>query len=303
MKPNRIFVCALVCSLLVNYLVSCKKTEVDPGTPASIIPDTASSLQAGVSVTGNVVMPVHYSMHCTGSPSYGDSVINPQTMMTNQDYIISPVNNPLPGRYFSWPAGLVINDSTGAINVTRSENGMRYYVGYVSKGTTDTCLNTLILGGASYLDSIYVQSNTKPSIAFPYFNANSNMTVICGPGPLGDCDWDLSDNAQHQHIIIDKKTGNIDLVKTMQAGAFGKVPVNGTTLTTNLYYHLGHPFQGAIQSLAVRIMYYDHLSSIPDSVKATINYRIGNEMGNTVLGSNPAKPDVRPPIVIIVRAN
>lgn len=303
MKPNGFLLCAFVFSLLVTYLVSCKKTDIDPGATGSTIPDTASSLQAGTPLTGNVVMPLHYSMNCAGGPSYGDSVVDPLLTTTNQDYILAPVNNPLPGRYFSWPAGLVINDTTGAINITRSENGMRYYIGYVPNGTTDTCLNSLILSGASYLDSIYVQNSTKQSIAFPYFNANTNNTTICGPGPLGQCDWDLSGNAQYQRIVIDNKTGNIDLVKTMQSGAFGKVPINGTMLTTNLYYRLNKPFQGVIQSLAVRVMYYDHLSSIPDSVRTAINYRIGNELNNTVLGSIPTKPSVRPPIVIIVRAN
>ena len=110
---------------------------------------------------------------CSYSPDYGDTLIYPQPT-TTQDYIVVPINNPGTGRYFSWPEGMVIDSATGAINITKSETGERYAIGFVKEGTTDTCVQTLIIAGASYMDSVYVLANNATK-AVPYFNANPNL--------------------------------------------------------------------------------------------------------------------------------
>ena len=81
------------------------------------------------------------------SPIYGDSIIYPQPT-SGSDYIFRPVNNPGTGKYFSWPIGMVIDSVSGAIDVTKSQTGQRYDIGFIKSGTTDTCLSQLIIGGA-----------------------------------------------------------------------------------------------------------------------------------------------------------
>jgi hypothetical protein len=245
-----------------------------------------------------VIMPKDYSMNCPGGPDYGDSVITSSATQGGQDYIIKPVNSPAQGRYFSWPAGLVINDTTGAINITRSETGQRYYIGYVQNNTKDTCLHSLVLGGASYIDSIYVQSKSGNSMAYPYFNGNSGNSDVCSQ--WWECAWDLSNNASQQHIVINRQTGSIDLGQSIQAGAFGRTPVNGTTVNTTIFYMIGNGGMPAMQSLMLRVMYYDNLSSVPDSIRSVIATRRTGELSNT---PNPTTPQTRPPYIVIVRDN
>ena len=302
MKTKHVFYIVVLCSALFYCLSSCRKSDPDSPISAPQLPESTQPLQTYNNPTGaKVIMPEKYSMNCPGSPQYGDSIVFSSGNTNGQDYIIKPVNNPLPGRYFSWPAGLVINDSTGAINLTRSETGQRYYIGYVQQGTYDTCLNNLIIGGASYTDSIYVQNRSAESIAYPYFNGNSGNTDVCSQ--WWECVWDLSNNAAFQHIMINRQNGNINLNETIQAGAFGIEPVNGATINTTVFYVLGNEAEPAMQSITLRIMYYDHLSSVPDSIRSTIASRRINELGNTLLGTGPATPQTRPPYIVIVRAN
>jgi hypothetical protein len=50
-----------------------------------------------------------------------------------QDYIITPVNSPGTGKYLAWPIGMKIDSTTGAINVSKSESGLRYMIGFVKQ--------------------------------------------------------------------------------------------------------------------------------------------------------------------------
>lgn len=39
-----------------------------------------------------------------------------------------------------------MDSSTGVINVSQSETGLHYNIGFVKSGTNDTCISQLILG-------------------------------------------------------------------------------------------------------------------------------------------------------------
>ena len=95
---------------------------------------------------------------CPSLPIYGDTIVYPQPT-NGSDYIINPVNNPGPGKFLSWPVGMVLDSMTGAIDVTASETGLKYIIGYVPNGTNDTCLSYLTIGGAAYADSVYILQN------------------------------------------------------------------------------------------------------------------------------------------------
>src|ERR1700744_6205662 len=52
---------------------------------------------------------------CPISPIYGDTIIYPQPTCGG-DYIVTPLNNPGPGKHISWPVCMVLDPNTVAIN-------------------------------------------------------------------------------------------------------------------------------------------------------------------------------------------
>jgi hypothetical protein len=240
---------------------------------------------------------------CSALPIYGDTIIFPQPV-SGSDYIVTPVNNPGPGKYLSWPVGMVIDSVTGAIDLTASETGLKYAIGFVKSGTTDTCMSTLVVGGASYADSVYVLSEGETN-ALPYFDGNPQLLSVCATG--NGCSFDVTGSAAAQKVIVNTSTGVIDLEKTLNGtsllslgGAFGLVPVNGQTITTNIYYKLNDPSNDALQHIAVQVVYYDNKSLINIALLNNVLTKLDNLIsGNMIsLSTNP-----RPPLVIIVRHN
>src|SRR5580658_7769416 len=148
---------------------------------------------------------------CPSLPIYGDTIIYPQPTH-GSDYIVNPVNNPGAGKYLSWPVGMVIDSTTGAIDVTASQTGMKYIMGFVASGTTDTCLSYLTIGGAAYADSVYVLSEGE-DYAVPYFEANPNDLNLCLTSNA--CSFDVTGSAAAQHVVVNKSTGAINLEQTL----------------------------------------------------------------------------------------
>jgi hypothetical protein len=228
---------------------------------------------------------------CSYSPNYGDTLIYPQPTI-GPDYIVYPINNPGAGRYFSWPQGMVIDSVTGAINVTKSETGEKFDIGFVKTGSTDTCLSTVILGGASYMDSVYTLANNETK-AYPYFNANPSVVTV----PSGS-QFDITKDAYNKKINVNKGSGMIDLNNTLNGGAFGAMPFNGQTIETTMYYNLNDLSNKAMQQITVQLMYYEKRSQISAAVLNDILLKRNNILaGNPILkAGNP-----RPPLIIITR--
>src|SRR6202012_4571423 len=65
--------------------------------------------------TANTNPPNNPAPSCPVLPIYGDTLIF--TQPTNGDYIVNPVNNPGPGKYYAGPVGLVLDQNTGAIDL------------------------------------------------------------------------------------------------------------------------------------------------------------------------------------------
>jgi hypothetical protein len=247
-----------------------------------------------------IPFPSNPNYYCKG-PDYGDSIIFPQPTAPLQDYIVNPVFQQGKGTYVSWPEGLVLNSSTGAIDVTQSATGQRYTIGYIKNGTHDTCLANIIIGGAAFSDSIYVFSKNA-KFANPFYNANPNITSVCvGSGPGSPtCQWDINGLAQAQRVIVDNHTGVIDLEKTLNGGAFGPVLFNGASVQVDIYYSLTDQSNGAIQHTPVKLIYYDKKSNVPPSLLGQVLNREINIVDQVLitLGGNP-----RPPLIIITRDN
>jgi hypothetical protein len=237
---------------------------------------------------------------CPALPIYGDTLIFQQP--SAGDYIVYPVNAPVAGKYFAWPVGMVLDQNSGAINITQSQTGMRYILGYVKAGTTDTCLQQLIIGGAAYYDSVYVFENGVTT-APPYFEANPYLPSVCANG---GCTFDVTGSAAAQKVVVDKNTGVIDLQKTLDGtllglgGAFGLIPVNGATVTTTIYYRINYGSNNALQNIQVQLQYYNKKSLISGPLLGGIVNALDNVLAGHVISTTTSP---RPPLVIMTRYN
>ena len=313
MKSSTLTSIILTALLLVAGMTACKKS-LDTASPADTdtgtgVKDTTTQTvtQTDTSSGSAVSYPQKTMTKCPGAPDYGDSIIFIQHSGT--DYIVKPINHPDTGTYFAWPQGMVLDKNTGAINVTKSEGGLRYNLGYVKKGTIDTCIQTLILAGVSYEDSLYVLNNDQ-RYAKPYYNADPNLTSICsGSGVPGGstCAFDINGQASKQHVIIDHNTGIIDL-KNTASKAFGLIPLNGTTVKTTITYELNDNSNMAPQQITVDLIYYNKKSDVPAGLLAAVTDKLNkilnqilliNLLGNSSQQMNYGNP--RPPIIIVTR--
>jgi hypothetical protein len=291
----------LVCLLFAGpVFFSCRKAvmPVNSGT----IPATPTQTD-----TAKIIQPVPYPQtnlsRCPGAPDYGDTIIYLQP--SGQDYIVAPLNRPDSGKYFAWPQGMDINTNTGAINVSKSSTGLRYNIGYVKNGTTDTCLQKLIIAGASYADSVYVLANNE-TLAKPYFNANPYLASICnGGGSPGvpSCAFDITGQLNRQRIAVDKNTGVIDLKKSLYQGVFGLIPLDGTTVNTTMYYQLNDNSNMAVQAIPIQLVFYNRKSNVPPSLLSDIGYKLNQILNNLLLinTTGRASGNPRPPIIIVTR--
>jgi len=317
MKPIKPFDILITCSLLFT-ITACRKdvsvadkdstTTQGSGSPRpAAIPhhDSASHQPVGDSTQVTPPFPVTTPVaisSCSFAPIYGDTIIFPQPAVNGQDYIFNVVNSPGTGKYFAWPQGMVIDPNTGAINLTKSETGLKYAIGFVRDGSTDTCLSTLVVGGAAYMDSIYVIADGQTA-ALPYYDANPVLASVCAGG---GCTFDVNGKAASQKVIVNKTTGIIDLEKTLNGsglsgvlgGAFGLLPVNGSTVTTTIYYKLNDASNNALQHIDVQLQYYDTRSAIGAGLLGNVLNKLNNLLSGNMI-SNYANP--RPPLIMIVR--
>ncbi len=301
MKKNNHLYPILGLTLLLTAL-ACNKSAMDAKSllyTQTLHDSSQLVVKADSQSTKRVPFPQAPLSGCSYSPIYGDSIIFPQPA-NGQDYVVSPVNSPGLGKYLSWPEGMVIDSITGAIDVTKSQTGMRYAIGFVKSGTTDTCLSTLIIGGADYVDSVYVLAEGDTT-ASPYYDANPYLSSVCsGNG----CSFDVTGSAASQKVIVNTSTGVIDLQKTLNGsgvlgGAFGLLPLNGKTVTTTIYYRLNDPSNNALQHIDVQIAYYNSKSQINTGLLNNLGAELDNLLSFQLLSLtfNP-----RPPLIIIVRS-
>jgi len=303
------------CFLLTFFAFACTKSDKSGNAQVNDV-KTDSVTIANSPLSGEVPFPQHYFMHCSSGPDYGDSILYTLNKGAN-DYIAGPVNNPGPGKYYSWPSGLVIDSTTGAINLTQSEQGARYMVGFVKNGTTDTCMQQLVLAGISYVDSIYNLSNND-TLARPYYNASINTPAVCNASGADDypgnsngkgngdsqCQFDGPGNNGKAHqandagIKIRSVSGIIDLKYTLASGAFGPNPTDGQVVKATLYYQLNNQGKKAQQHMQLRLMYYHSLSAVPSSLVQYVQEKRNNILANAMI---QVYGHQRPPLIVIIR--
>lgn len=299
--------------LLVFVVASCKKDATA----------TTNDLQAELSGISS-----NFHFNAPNSPVYEDTILCAKWRGPNKDYLARPLNNPPAGKYYSKPHGLVIDENTGIINVTKSEGGVRYVVGFVKNGTTDTAHTQVIISGIHYKDNIYVLANND-TLAIPYFNANPLVFTPCGvsddtdyPGnsngngnPNAGCEYDDDEDddngngqadeplpgeqANDQNVRVRTKTGIINLKKTLLDGAFGPAPQNGTTKDVRIYYRLDDCSTKALRSIKVRLIYYEKKSDIPASLLAEVLQKKYNFENGDLIMVDYSYSSPRPPLIIV----
>src|SRR5450755_868752 len=192
---------SLILLILLVYVLACKKSIDQPSTPATVtVQHDTSKTAVNTTLHPYPITPVQ---ECIYAPNYGDSIVYPQPSPSNF-YIYPQSTQGLKGTYLSWPVGLIMDSTTGVINLTRSQTGQRYDVAFVQYGTTDTCISQLIVAGTAYMDSVYVLSQSDTTSA-PYFNANPYGPQVCVGNQGQGCNFDYNNFAHNQGIEVDQK--------------------------------------------------------------------------------------------------
>ena len=99
--------------------------------------------------------------------SYGSNLIFLKNQAT--DFIVLP-DQAKAGTYTAFPEGIELNSITGAINVSKSETGLRYKITHTATNG-DTTSAIVLLSGLTFTDKFYKLSQND-SIAFPVYNAS-----------------------------------------------------------------------------------------------------------------------------------
>ncbi|AFL85024.1 hypothetical protein Belba_2468 [Belliella baltica DSM 15883] len=250
-----------------------------------------------------------FEVICEAS-SYSDTIFYINDALTN---IILPQQN-LNGIFSSIPEGLALDSLTGEIDINASETGLKYRVSFTPANSNQSCQLDIVISGVNYLDKIYILDQQE-QIAFPVFNGDSSGTSPCPEDDDDDDDdckfdedgpdgTDLSDIG----IEVSASTGEIDLEQTVANNAFGINPANGSTLDVTLYYRLNDNSLRALNSLDLRLFYFETLTEVPqsliDEVEEKNNQLLGLSNSNSYLNTRLAQDNLRvkprPPYLIIV---
>jgi hypothetical protein len=227
--------------------------------------------------------------------SYGDSILYLKNQAT--DYIVYPIEQKA-GQYFGFPDGIDIDQTTGAINVSKSESGLRYRISYVSpQGDTSTTM--VVLSGINFLDKFHHLSQGD-SMAFPIYNASIDRVL-----PVDGSNFDEGNNANSGGCSVKTINGQINLAQTVRNGVFGAIPQNDAKQEFDIYYRLNDNSNKALNKIRVKVYYYDTINDVAPDLLQTLQDRENDGVflrlsssARTTSALKAAKP--RPPCVIII---
>jgi len=250
--------------------------------------------------------------------AYSDTIFYINQSLENK---IIPTKS-LNGSFSAVPEGLVINESTGEIDINKSETGLKYRISFSPSGSEISCTYDLTIGGINYLDKVYI-IDQNDFLAAPIFNANRDAispcpddddddddddgtddNSVCKFGELGPDDEDISELG----IEVNNSTGIIDLQKTLENGAFGSDPVSGSELDARLYYRLQDQTLGALNAIDLKIFYFATLADVPQSLLDEIDQKNADllergkpgDYANARINAENPKAKPRPPYLLIV---
>lgn len=211
--------------------------------------------------------------------TYGDSVLYVKD--GENENIVLPQGN-LKGKFTGFPEGIELNEVTGAINVDRSETGLRYRVTFVPDDKPqDTLTAIVLLSGISYLDRIYYL-DAHDTTAFAVYNGRTENDV---PGTNGSSVFDEGGGCNGVGVAVNPADGKINLSQTLRNGVFGGQPQNGAQKEVELLYRLNDNSKKALNKLKVKLYYFD----TPDDITQDLVQQM-NERRDMFLGLNPQPP-------------
>jgi hypothetical protein len=238
--------------------------------------------------------------------SYGDSILYQKNI--GADYLVSPKQS-MVGTYTAFPDGIEIDDKTGAINVSKSETGLRYRISFIPTGTTKEYSTTVLLSGINYLDQFYFLSKND-TVALPVYNGNPQTQI---PLSSSGTSFDLGLGCNNEGIAVNTSDGKINLMQTIRNGFFGRYPDNGTRKEFELKYKIDDKSQQALNGLKIKIYYFETMNDVTPDLIQLLHDREGTVFGantstfpgeilSTASGLNglakAAKP--RPPCIFII---
>lgn len=231
--------------------------------------------------------------------SYGDSILYMKPV--TGDYIVSPVTT-RPGVYSGFPDGIEIDETTGAINVSNSETGLRYRITHISPDG-DTTTTMVVLSGITFKDHFYNLS-TGDSVAHPVYNADESRVL-----PVTGSVFDEGNLANTGGCAVKTDNGKINLAESIRKGVFGNNPRNDDKKEIEIKYRVNDASGKSLNKLKVLLYWYDSMADVPQYLWDILNDR--TTQGVFLRGANSstdptltgrigqlAKP--RPPCVVIV---
>jgi hypothetical protein len=210
--------------------------------------------------------------------SYGDSVyfLNPLGIEVK----VAPVSGGA-GHYFGFPQGIDIDGNTGVINVSKSETGLRYQVYFIPDGSQDTVSTMITVSGINFLDGFYKLSSDD-SIAHPLYNGLASQSI---PGVNNGSLFDEGANCNRQGCDVDVANGRINLAQTVRNGVFGAIPSNNDRHEFRLDYRINDKSGKAINTLNVKLYYFDTMGDVTPEVYDIISSRQGTILSDVLQGS------------------
>jgi len=231
--------------------------------------------------------------------SYGDSIIYLQNI--SGDYIVHPTET-REGTYYGFPDGIELDDRTGAINVSKSETGLRYRITHVSPNG-DTTKTLVVLSGITFTDHFY-RLSTGDSVANPVYNASLSRAL-----PLPGSNFDEGNVANTSGCSVKTDNGKINLSESISRGVFGSNPQNDDKKEIEIKYRINDGSGKSLNKLKVLLYWYNTTADVPqyvwdiltDRSSQGVFLRTGDRGGNSLPQARTtavAKP--RPPCVIII---
>ncbi|MEP6748549.1 MAG: hypothetical protein ABJB86_12535 [Bacteroidota bacterium] len=213
--------------------------------------------------------------------SYGDSIFFVQN--TAADYIITPKQTAA-GVYSGFPEGIEIDEKTGAVNVSKSETGLRYRISFKPANGTDTFSTLIVIGGINFIDGFYKLTG-KDSILTPVYNANKANAI---PGSNGATIFDEGSGCNSAGCNVNTALGSINLAQTVRNGVFGAKPSNNDRHEFQLNYRIDDKSGKALNTLKVKLYYFDSVSDVTQEVYDIISSRDGTLLRQNAAGPLPA---------------
>ena len=206
-------------------------------------------------------------------------------------------------------------------DVSRGENSSLQSI-VSTNAITDSILvaDSLDTSGVDYIDNIYdLSAGADAAKAFPVYHSILGEPLPCQGTDTtqSTCIFDETDldgngssdipGANKNKLIVNRKTGAIDLSASYTAGVFGPNPQNGARRAFTFFYRLDDNTKRSLDQVTIQLIYYKRKSDVPQILVNEIAARKQQYLVSTTSSTTSTltayaivyKPK-RPPLIVIV---